>query len=80
MRRRRNLIRVFTLARRCFIYKHVLSGPRAKARPVNIFYNGVKFCTQQTIISKEKKQEEETVVARYEKTSPWTRGLTNRRS
>jgi hypothetical protein len=38
----------------------------AKARPVNIFYNRVKFCAQQTIISKEKKQEEETVVARYE--------------
>jgi hypothetical protein len=54
MRRRRNLIRVFTLARRCFIYKQVLPGPRAKARPVNIFYNGVKFCTQQTIIPKEK--------------------------
>jgi hypothetical protein len=54
MRRRRNLIRVFTLARRFFIYKHVLSGPRAKARPVNIFYNGVKFCTQQMIIPKEK--------------------------
>jgi hypothetical protein len=66
MRWRRNLIRVFTLARRCFIYKHVLSGPRAKARPVNIFYNGVKFCAQQ-IIPKEKKQEEEIVVARYEK-------------
>jgi hypothetical protein len=67
MRRRRNLIRVFILAKRCFIYKHVLSGPRTKARPVNIFYNRVKFCTQQTIIPKEKKQEEETVVARYEK-------------
>jgi hypothetical protein len=26
-------------AKRYFIYKHVLSGPRAKARPVNIFYN-----------------------------------------
>jgi hypothetical protein len=39
MRRRRNLIRVFTLDRGCFIYKHVLSGPRAKTRPVNIFYN-----------------------------------------
>jgi hypothetical protein len=30
MRRRRNLIRVFILARGCFIYKHVLSGPHAK--------------------------------------------------
>jgi hypothetical protein len=39
MRRRRNLIRVFTLARRCLIYKHIFSGPRATARPVNIFYN-----------------------------------------
>jgi hypothetical protein len=39
MRRRRNWIRVFTLDRGCFIYKHVLSGPRVKTRPVNIFYN-----------------------------------------
>jgi hypothetical protein len=33
MRQRRNLIRVFTLAKRCFIYKHVLSGPRDKQGP-----------------------------------------------
>jgi hypothetical protein len=39
MRRRRSLIRVFTLARGRFIYKHVLSGPRAKVRPINIFYS-----------------------------------------
>jgi hypothetical protein len=39
MRWRRNLIRVFTVARGHFIYKHVLSGPRAKARPINIFYS-----------------------------------------
>jgi hypothetical protein len=39
MQRRRNLIRVFTLAKECFIYKHVLSGPHAIARPINKFYN-----------------------------------------
>jgi hypothetical protein len=39
MRWRRNWIRVFTLTRRCFIYKHGLAGPRVKIRPVNIFYN-----------------------------------------
>jgi hypothetical protein len=33
MRRSKNLIRVFTLAKRCFIYKHVLSGPRDKQGP-----------------------------------------------
>jgi hypothetical protein len=33
MQRRRNLIRVFTLARRCFTYKHVLSAPRDKQSP-----------------------------------------------
>jgi hypothetical protein len=54
MRRRRNLIRVFILAGMCFIYKHMLPGHHAKARPVCIFYNGVKFCTQQMIIPKEK--------------------------
>jgi hypothetical protein len=56
MRWRRNLIRVFYPSRRCFIYKHVLPGPRAKARPVNIFFiTGVEFCIQQTIIPKEEK-------------------------
>jgi hypothetical protein len=54
MQRRRNLIRVFTLDKDA-LFKHILSGPHAKARPINIFYNRVKFCTQQTIIPKEKK-------------------------
>jgi hypothetical protein len=39
MRRRRRLIRVFTLISRCFIYKHILLGLRATAKPVNIIYN-----------------------------------------
>jgi hypothetical protein len=75
MRRRRNLIRVFTLAKRCFIYKHVLPGPCAKARPVNIFYNGVKFYTQQMIIPKEKTYKEQSMVTRYDKPQLGLRGL-----
>jgi hypothetical protein len=39
MRRRRSLIRVFTLISRRFIYKHVLLGVRATAKPANIIYN-----------------------------------------
>jgi hypothetical protein len=39
MRRRRNVIRVFYLNQRCFIYKHVLLGPRVTAKPVNVFYS-----------------------------------------
>jgi hypothetical protein len=56
MRRRMSLFRVFTFNRWCFIYKHVLLGPRATAQPIKrIFTEGVKFCIQQTIISKKKK-------------------------
>jgi hypothetical protein len=33
--RRKNLIRVFTPTRGCFIYKHKLLGLSAKTRPVN---------------------------------------------
>jgi hypothetical protein len=39
MQRRKNVIRVFTYTRWCFIYKHVLLGPRATAQPINIFYS-----------------------------------------
>jgi hypothetical protein len=34
-RRRKNLIRVFTPIRGCFIYKHILLGFIAETRPVN---------------------------------------------
>jgi hypothetical protein len=39
MRRRKNLIRVFTFTRWCFIYKRILLGLRATAQPINIFYS-----------------------------------------
>jgi hypothetical protein len=65
---RKNMIRVFTLIRRCFIYKHVLLGPCAKTRPVNI------FCIQQTIIPK-RKNKKRRLWSHGMKTSTWTRGL-----
>jgi hypothetical protein len=37
MRRRTNLIRVFTFTIWCFIYKHILLGPHVTAQPINIF-------------------------------------------
>jgi hypothetical protein len=39
MRRRKDLIRVFTFNRWCFIYKRVLLGLRAIAQPINVSYN-----------------------------------------
>jgi hypothetical protein len=34
-RRRKNLIRVFTPTRGCFIYKHIFLGLSAETRPIN---------------------------------------------
>jgi hypothetical protein len=62
-RRRRNLIRVFTFTRWCFIYKHVLLGPRATAQPIKIFYNSSYILRTADDNINEEKQEKETMVA-----------------
>jgi hypothetical protein len=50
-----------TLTRRSFIYKHLLLGPCAKVKPVNIFYNRSQFLHTADDNTKEK-----TMVAQYE--------------
>jgi hypothetical protein len=66
-RRRRSLIGVF--------YKHALLGSRATAKArEHKFTTGVKFCAQQTILSKKKGKKRRLCDM---KTSTWTRGLVN---
>jgi hypothetical protein len=56
-RRRKNLIRVFTFTRWCFIYKHILLGPHANGiAHQNIFTTGVQLLrTADDNINEEKK-------------------------
>jgi hypothetical protein len=46
MRRRRNLIRVFTLAKGALFISTYYRAPMISKAHKNAFYKGVKFCTQ----------------------------------
>jgi hypothetical protein len=63
MRRRRNLIRVFTLAKDALFISTYYWAPVISKAHKHIL-KGVKFCTKETIITKGKKMN--SVVDRYE--------------
>jgi hypothetical protein len=75
MQWRRNPFRVFYPHLRCFIYKHILADPR-NSKAHKHLYKGVKILH----IADDNNKGKKSVIERYEKTSHWARGLTNRRN